>query len=192
MTWRLPIGPCVITGINSLLSMATPCVTQWGIPGHVGKTSTGLNGSPFPVVKITCSNLLKVGEGEFDNSSLHKKLQHSRNKEQRKRRKKMSNSVSPVGPEFKVTKLGELHMGPSVYLVTTCLFVCYSWTRRAPSGPSSSHVKLGELHKGPSSVLSKFVELVFLLVSNVRSGLILDKSIYNNFCVGTSMRNSTT
>ena len=95
-----PLAPVSFTGINSLLSMATPCVTQWGIPGHVGITSTGLNGSPFPVVKITCSNLLQVGEGEFDNNSPGKKLQPSRNKEQRKRRKKMSNTVSPVGPEF--------------------------------------------------------------------------------------------
>ena len=114
----------------------------------------------------------------------------TKNKE--KEGRKCQTRWAPSGPSLRFTKLGELHMGPSVYLVTNCLFVCYSWTRRAPSGPSSSHVKLGELHKGPSSVLSKFVELVFLLVSNVRSGLILDKSIYNNFCVGTSMRNSTT
>ena len=114
----------------------------------------------------------------------------TKNKE--KEGRKCQTRWAPSGPSLRFTKLGELHMGPSVYLVTNCLFVCYSWTRRAPSGPSSSHVKLGELHKGPSSVLSKFVELVFLLVSNVRSGLILDKLIYNNFCVGTSMRNSTT
>ena len=120
---RLPIGPCVITGINSLLSMATPCVTQWGIPGHVGITSTGLNGSPFPVVKITCSNLLQVGEGEFDNNNPGKNLQHSRNKEQRKRRKKMSNSVSPVGPEFKVYQTWWAPYGPKC-LSCHNLFVC--------------------------------------------------------------------
>ena len=86
-------------------------------------------------------------------------------------------------------------MGPSVYRVTSCLFVFLFVM-----------VELGELHrarvevlsnlvssvKGPSSVLSQFVDLVCLFVLNVRSGLILDKSIYNNFCVGTSMRNSTT
>ena len=63
---------------------------------------------------------------------------------------------------------------PSYYL-----FVCF--------------VELGELHKGPSSVLSEFVKLVCLFVSIViRLGLILDKSIYDNFSVGTSMINSTT
>ena len=42
-------------------------------------SSSGLNGSPFPIVKFTCSNLPQVGEGEFDYSILDKKPQHSLN-----------------------------------------------------------------------------------------------------------------
>ena len=105
-------------------------------------------------------------------TALAKNFNTAATKNKEKEGRKCQTRWAPSGPSLRFTKLGELHMGPSVYLVTNCLFVCYSWTRRAPSGPSSSHVKLGELpkgpswspvklgelHKGPSSVLSQFVE----------------------------------
>ena len=130
-----------------------------------------------------------------------------------KKNQKLVGDAFSSGGAGKVATLGELHKGPSKYQAGKIGELqegqgeCQpkvskkSLTKGGKGGNpleaeggarDEDQVKLGELHKGPSSVLSKFVELVFLLVSNVRSGLILDKSIYNNFCVGTSMRNSTT
>ena len=119
---RLPIGPCVITGINSLLSMATPCVTQWGIPGHVGITSTGLNGSPFLLSKPLAPTYYRLVKVNLT-TALAKNFNTAATKNKEKEEGKCQTRWAPSGPSYKLTKLGELHMGPSVYIVTTRLFV---------------------------------------------------------------------
>ena len=107
-------------------------------------------------------------------TALAKNFNTAATKNKEKEGGKCQTRWAPSGPSYKLTKLGELHMGPSVYLVTTCLFVCYSWTWRAPSGPSSSHVKLGELHRARVLVMSN-------LVSSIRAQVLSCQNLLNLF-----------
>ena len=85
----------------------------------------------------------------------------TKNKE--KEGRKCQTRWAPSGPSFKSTKLGELHMGPSVYRVTTCLFFCLFIL-----------VELGELHRARVKVMSN-------LVSSIRAQVLSCHNLLNLF-----------
>ena len=85
----------------------------------------------------------------------------TKNKE--KEGRKCQTRWAPSGPSFKLTKLGELHMGPSVYRVTTCLFVFLFVM-----------VELGELHRARVKVMSN-------LVSSIRAQVLSCQNLLNLF-----------